>query len=315
MTLPEICHIPVLLTEVIELLEPSVTTGDSLVIDCTLGEGGHSEAILTKYPSVKLIGFERDPVMFERACKRLEKFGNRFEGINDNFSRIPFHLFEKKGKISAFLFDFGISSYHFDFAERGFSYARTENLDMRLDNRSDLTAAKIVNHYREKELADLIYKYGEERKSRQIASAIVYARAKAPITTTSELVNIILKVMPHNFKKDSIHPATRTFQALRIAVNDELGAIEAGLIGAFELLAPKGRILAISFHSLEDRIVKQYYKKQIGECHCGLDPILCRCDRTPHGKIITRKPVEPSEEEISTNRRSRSAKLRVVEKL
>jgi 16S rRNA (cytosine1402-N4)-methyltransferase len=288
-----------------ELLEKITFNEDNpLMIDCSLGEGGHSYLFLQKYPSLEIIGIDRDKAIIERAKKRLEPFEGRFRVINGWFDEVLKQDFGKKP--AAILFDLGISIFHYELSERGFSFFSKDKLDMRLDVDGPLSAAHIVNKYREKELADLIYAYGEERYSRRIAKAIVDYRDKnKPIETSKELADRIYKSVVPSFRYGKIHPATRTFQALRIAVNRELDRIVPALERSVELLQDGGLIAVISFHSLEDRLVKHFFRdngRYVDE------------QKEPRLQIITKKPIVPTEKEIDENSPSRSAKLRIARK-
>ena len=305
-------HTPVLWNELREYLAEAVSAGDGIVVDCTLGEGGHSKLMLETFPDIRIIAFERDGDILEIARERLSAFGSRFEAINDNFSSVSKHLGNVKDRIAGFLYDFGISSYHFDKSGRGFSYQGDEPLDMRLDG-SGTSARDLVNRCTEMELTEIIRNYGEERWAKRIARYICRARERKPLETTLELAQLVLRAIPARFHVKNIHPATRVFQALRIAVNDELAAIEKSLGDAVELAAPRGRICAISFHSLEDRIVKNAFRRAARGCACTDDQ--CRCQNDPKVKILTKKPVAPGDAEMASNRRARSAKLRVAEKI
>lgn len=309
----EYVHVPVLAKEILEYSDGLTGVGDGIIVDCTAGEGGHSELLLTHFDRIRIIGFERDPEIIEVARKRLAKF-ERMEFVNDNFANIGSYLDKYSGRLSGFLYDFGISSYHFDASGRGFSLSANEPLDMRLDGSGE-SAAFIVNNYKEKELADLLYLYGEERWAKKIARDICARRREKIIETTDDLEEIVFRSIPKRFHPSNIHPATRVFQALRIVVNDELTAIEKSLEKAHEFLASGGRIMAISFHSLEDRIVKNRFRRLAAGCTCEEDPGRCRCSGSPAVRILTKKPVCPGDDEVMKNRRSRSAKLRVCEKL
>lgn len=308
-------HYSVFYREVLEWLRPVALADDATVVDCTLGEGGHSNLILKEFLNIKMICFERDPEILEKAKERLSQYGDRVSFINDNFSNFDFYFKGTDPKLSGILYDFGISSYHFDASDRGFTFREEQPLDMRLDNNSDITAEIIVNDFTEKEIADIIYTYGEERQSRRIASFIVNARNDKRIKTTTELADIVMKSIPKKFRPKNIHPATRTFQALRIYINNELDAIKLSLNYSWKYLRPGGRILAISFHSLEDRIAKTIFKQLSTGCFCKGDEPFCQCDRVPRIKILTKKPILPTPIELEENNRSRSAKLRVVEKI
>jgi len=305
---------PVMPGELLRFVEESEFRGTGLLVDCTVGEGGHSELFLNRFANIRIIAFDRDGEILEIARERLRKHAGRIDFINDNFAHISQHLGQVRGRVHYVLYDFGISSYHFDESGRGFGFARDERLDMRLDGGGE-SAEEIVNTADEKTLADIIFRYGEERWSRRIASAIVRARRGKPVATTGELADIVLGAIPKRFHVKNIHPATRVFQALRIAVNDELGAIERSLDDAHGLLAPGGRIMAISFHSLEDRIVKDKFRRLGRGCVCSEEPRNCRCAGSPYVKLLTKKPLRPDVEETARNSRARSARLRVCEKL
>jgi 16S rRNA (cytosine1402-N4)-methyltransferase len=292
-------HVPVLFQEAIDFLR---VRSDGTYVDCTLGLAGHAEGIVRRLgPEGRLIGFDRDPEALELAAARLKRATDEMgsqapavELVGEAFSSIEQHV--KPGTADGLLADFGVSSMQFDQAHRGFSFQADADLDMRMDTRSGPTAAQVVNEASERELADLVYTYGEERRSRRIARAIVRGR---PINTTGQLARIVRSAVP-TMKNERIHPATRTFQALRIYVNRELEEIEALLKAAPGLLKPGGRLVTISFHSLEDRPVKDALR-----------------EGATNGvwEILTRKPVTASEEEIERNPRSRSAKLRAGERL
>ncbi len=308
-------HRPVLWREVLDFVSRSSIGGEGFMIDATLGEGGHSELLLDAFPGISIIAFERDPDILDVARVRLKKFGERIQFINDNFSRMASYLAAKEGQVGHMLFDFGISSFHYEKSGRGFAYSVDERLDMRLDGFSGHDAEYIVNTYREKELADLIYRYGEERWSRRIAAAICREREKNPIRTTSALAELVLKAIPARFHVRNIHPATRVFQALRIEVNDELGSIRTAMKNFWRFMTPGGRMMAISFHSLEDRIVKDAFRRLARGCVCDSEMKHCRCLNEPFIKILTKKPVMAGMEELQENSRSRSAKMRACERL
>lgn len=310
----EYAHIPVMPRELVHFIESSVFGGTGVLVDCTAGEGGHSELFLKTFPDLRVIAFDRDRDILAIARKRLEHYGSRVDLHCDNFSRVPQHLESMNGTINFILYDFGISSYHYERSGRGFAFAKDEGLDMRLDGGSE-SAADIVNCGDEKRLADIIYRYGEERWSRRIAAAIVRASREAPVVTTGQLAEIVLRAIPRRFHVRNIHPATRVFQALRIAANDELGAIDASLASFHRLLAPGGRAMAISFHSLEDRIVKERFRRLARGCLCGEEMRDCRCAGEPIVKLLTKKPLRPEVDEIEGNARARSARLRACEKI
>lgn len=297
-------HLSVLKTEVVQAFEGvKIAT----FFDGTLGAGGHAEAILQAHPEIeRYIGCDRDPKAHEIARKRLGSWGEKVEFVRGSYSDLDRFLDEKKiGFIDGFLIDIGVSSMQLDQRERGFSFKGDGPLDMRMDPENPLTAEEIVNRYPEKELDRIFWEYGEERQSRRAAQAIVQARKKRPIRSTAELVEIVKPVL----KWGKIHPATLIFQALRIAVNDELGELEKGLESAIRRTGPGGRIAVISFHSLEDRIAKHRLKENEWKVQKRTG------DERGCLKILTKKPIEPTEEECKQNPRSRSAKLRVAEKV
>jgi 16S rRNA (cytosine1402-N4)-methyltransferase len=304
-------HEPVLLDEVLAALQPSP---GGVYLDGTVGAGGHAAAVLSaSAPDGQLFGFDRDRNALEIAKQRLAQFGNRVHLLHENFDQLSrvarqHHIPPADGV----LLDLGVSSMQFDQPERGFSFQVDGPLDMRMDERAVQTAADLVNQLPETELANLIYRYGEERHSRRIARAIVRSR---PLRRTSELAQVVAQAA--RFRKGrgraKIHPATRTFQALRIAVNDELGALERTLPQAIAWLKPGGRLAVISFHSLEDRIVKRFFQQESRDCICPPDQLSCTCRHKATIRIITKKPIIPSSVELDANPRARSAKLRVVE--
>jgi 16S rRNA (cytosine1402-N4)-methyltransferase len=303
-------HVPVLLTETIAGLAPPPGTN---CIDGTLGGAGHAAALLSATaPTGRLLGLDADPEALSRAKARLARFGERAVLIQANFRHTAaiaaLHGFTQ---VRAVLLDLGISWYQVAGAERGFSFQAKGPLDMRMDPESPLTAGEIVNEWTADELADVLYRYGEEPRSRRLARAIVAAR---PLNTTVELADVVSQTIPRRVHQ-RVHPATRVFQALRIAVNDELGALEAVLPQLLGLLEPGGRFAVISFHSLEDRIVKQFIQREVRDCICPPSLPICRCEHKATLRAITGRPVCPSEAEISANPRSRSAKLRIAQRL
>ena len=307
-------HTSVLLFECIEAL--NIRDGFTYV-DCTAGGGGHSLEIAKRMgPNSRLICFDRDKNAIAAASERLRDYLDRVTFINDNFSSLGSVLNELKiDNLGGVLADLGCSSHQFDVPERGFSYMHDATLDMRMDTDAPLSAYNVVNEYSENDLKRIIYDYGEERFAPRIASAIVRARADKPIETTKELSDIIKGAIPAASRIDGPHPAKRTFQAIRIEVNAELDAITPVIKAASSNLEPSGRIAIISFHSLEDRIVKQTYKELSKGCTCPSDFPVCVCGNKPSIKEITKKPILPTEEELNDNPRSRSAKLRVAEKI
>jgi len=307
MSLP--VHVPVLLDEVIAGLQPQ---RGGYFVDCTVGLGGHAAAILEKIsPSGRLLGIDADPEAIKLSQDKLSDYGEAVTLVNDNFvnleaicKRYHFH------PVDGILFDLGVSSLQLDTAERGFSFHLDAPLNMRFDPGQGLTASDIVNSFSEQELAKLIEKYGEERHSRRIARYIVQNR---PIATTMELARLVEQAL--GGKRARIHPATRTFMALRIAVNSELQNLELALKQTIDLLHPGGRLTVISYHSLEDRIVKQFMRDAASGCLCPPGTVICRCGHTPTLKLISRKVIRPTSLEIESNPRSRSAKLRIAERL
>jgi len=302
-------HIPVLLKEVIEGLQ--VHAGGSY-IDCTLGLGGHTEAILkNSLPGGKVLGIDADTETFSITQDRLNNHGEAVVFINDNFNNLE-DICRKNNfhPVDGILFDLGVSSWQLDSAKRGFSFQSEALLDMRFSPGQGLTAAEIVNTYSEQDLTHVIKHYGEERYSRQIASLIVKNR---PINTTSELARLIRNAI--GYRQGKINPATKTFMALRIAVNQELENLKIALDQVVDLLRSKGRLVVISYHSLEDRIVKQFMKREASDCICPPEAIECRCGHTASLRLISKKIIKPSSLEIEINPRSRSGKMRVAEKL
>jgi 16S rRNA (cytosine1402-N4)-methyltransferase len=305
MTLP---HQPVLYQEIIHFLRPK---SGGLYVDGTLGAGGHAAGLLTESePKGRLLGMDVDPQALELAHQKLAPFGERACLIRASYTTLPGQLVDLGwDSVDGVLLDLGASSMQFDNPDRGFSFLLEGPLDMRFDPSNPLTAAEIVNTWSEGDLADVIYRYGEEPASRRIARAIVAAR---PIESTRQLAEVIEQAQhrhgPH-------HPATLSFQALRIVVNGELESVEKVLPLAFQALKPGGRLAVISFHSLEDRIVKGFFRRESRECICPPDQPVCTCGHKAIIKVLTRHPVIPSEAEIKGNSRSRSAKLRVAEKI
>ena len=311
----EIAHTPVMWREVLEFAGMTRGVGDNIFVDCTIGEGGHSELLLQTFADLRIIGFERDEEILEIAKTRLNNYKEKIDFINDNFSNLPEHLESMTGRISGFLYDFGISSYHFDKSLRGFSLMNDEPLDMRLDKNGRLNAHYIVNEYPEKKLDEIFHEYGEERWSRKIAREICERRKEKPIETTTELAALVVKAIPGRFRVKNIHPATRVFQAIRIEVNNELTVIRKSLNEAYKFLASGGIITAIAFHSLEDRIVKDQFRRLAKGCTCSMPPEHCRCIGKPIVALLTKKPLTPRDDELKINRRARSAKLRACKKI
>lgn len=301
-------HISVLLDECIEYLN---IQPNGIYLDGTLGGAGHSSEILKRLEDGLLIGMDLDDVALEYSKEKLEAIGGNFALAKGNFSNIKVLLDELEiDGLDGVLLDLGVSSYQLDTPERGFSYHEDAPLDMRMDQKQSLTAKTIVNTYSQEKLEQIIKEYGEERWAKRIAEFIVEFR---PIDTTLELVDVIKKAVPAGARDDK-HPAKRTFQALRIAVNGELDSIEKTIKDAVSVLNPGGRLVILTFHSLEDRIVKQTFKELERDCICPPEFPVCTCDKQKEVKILTRKPILPSYKELQFNNRSHSAKLRAVEK-
>lgn len=309
----EFSHRSVLLAECIEAL---AIRPDGIYVDGTAGGGGHSVAIASHLESGHLIAIDQDEAAIEAAGKRLAPFGERAVVVRSNFSELE-RVVHEQGyeQIDGLLLDLGMSSYQLDTAERGFSYSADAPLDMRMDKRKALTAYEVVNTYSEAALKKILYDYGEERFAPSIAAAIVRERARKPIETTSELSELIKRSIPPFAREGGHHPAKRSFQAIRIEVNGELAIIEPTIRTAVSLLRPGGRLAVITFHSLEDRPVKQTMADLARGCTCPKEFPVCVCGRKPVVRVITRKPILPSAKELEENPRSRSAKLRVAEKL
>ena len=308
-------HVPIMVREVTELLEPD---RGGVFVDGTLGGGGHSEAILKLLPETgRLIGIDRDETALAAASARLAPFQDRFTAIHGNFFHMK-PLLLQKGIAAAdgILLDLGVSSYQLDEPSRGFSYKAEAPLDMRMDQTAALTAADVVNGYPEKELVRIFRDYGEERFSPLIARRIAEQRAQAPIKTTTELADLIAGAIPSKFRhKEQQHPARRCFQAIRIEVNGELQGLREAIDQCIELLSPGGRIVVLTFHSLEDRIVKTAFKTAENPCVCPPRSPQCVCGRTPYGKILTKHPLIACEAEQQQNSRSACCKLRALQKV
>lgn len=307
-------HLSVMPREVISFLAPRP---GGIYLDGTLGGAGHARLILeATAPDGQLIGLDRDPAALAEAETQLARFGARVRLVQQNFSEMA-EVLARLGitAINGFLLDLGVSSHQLDRAERGFSFQADAPLDMRMDPAAEVSAADLVNGSSEQELSRLIWEYGEERWAKRIAAFIVKARQVSAIETTLQLVDIIKGAIPRAKWEERLHPATRTFQALRIAVNDELGSLERGLAAGLGLLAPGGRGVVISFHSLEDRIVKNVFRRGAQGCTCPKGLPQCVCGNTPQLRILTGKPIVPADDEVSSNPRARSARLRAVEKL
>jgi 16S rRNA (cytosine1402-N4)-methyltransferase len=306
-------HRPVLLEETLKYLVPE---RGGLFVDCTVGLGGHSEAILKSSPDTRILGLDLDPAALEYSRQRLAPFGTRFRAVQANFRQIESVLREAGERDpSGILVDLGVSSLQFDSPERGFSFRFDAPLDMRMDPGTGATAADLLQQLPEAEIARIIFEFGEERHSRRIARRIVERREQGqPVTTTAELAELVRHAVGGGRKRQQIHPATRTFQALRIAVNNELERLGEFIETAVDLLAPDGRFVAISFHSLEDRIVKRELRRLSGHCECPPRLPVCSCGARKTVEILTRRPVVPGDKELDENPRARSAKLRACRK-
>jgi 16S rRNA (cytosine1402-N4)-methyltransferase len=307
-------HEPVLLEQTLSLLLPE--RQGPVLVDATLGEGGHAAAFLAADPRLVLVGIEKDQEILDKARERLKHFEERAHlfrsGFREFFERYDELVARRPGRI---FFDLGVSMFHFQVAGRGFSFSRDEPLDMRLDKAQEVNAADMVNTASEAQLRELIRRGGGERLAAMIAKAIVRERTRTPIHSSRSLAEIIWKAVPPSYRYRRLHPATRTFQALRITVNNELEELEAALPRAFELLTVGGRMGIISFHSLEDRIVKRFFQECNKSCTCPPESPICQCGGRRRAVILTRKPVLPAPTEVARNPASRSARLRVVEKI
>ncbi len=306
-------HFSVLLSECIESLD---IKPDGTYIDGTCGGAGHSSKIAERLEDGLLIAVDQDEDAIRVINERLSPFGERVKIVRDNFSNIK-SICESMGveSIDGLLLDLGVSSYQLDTAERGFSYMADAPLDMRMDNRALRSAYNVINEYSADELKRIIYDFGEERFAPKIVSGIVNARERAPITTTGELADIIKKSIPSFARREELSSVKRVFQAVRIEVNRELDVIAPTITDAVNMLKPGGRVVIITFHSLEDRIVKQTFASLAGGCTCPKDFPVCVCGNKPKIKILTKKPILPSSEELAVNSRSKSAKLRVAERI
>lgn len=302
------------------LLEETITNlnikPDGIYLDGTLGGGGHSFEIAKQLQRGRLIGIDQDEAAIAAAGERLAQFGDKVTIVRSNYSEIKQVLKNLSiTKVDGILLDLGVSSYQLDTPERGFSYKEDAPLDMRMDTRNSLTAKEMLNTYSEMELYRIIRDYGEDNFAKNIAKHIVRMREVKPLETTFELVEAIKAAIPAKVRAGTGHPAKRTFQAIRIELNRELEVLRDTLSDMIELLSPEGRLCIITFHSLEDRIVKSYFKTNENPCTCPPDFPVCVCGKVPLGKVISRKPILPTEEELEHNKRSKSAKLRVFEKI
>ena len=306
-------HTSVLLEETVDGLN---IKPDGIYVDGTLGGGGHAYEVCTRLGNKgRFIGIDQDEAAIEAAGIRLRDFGERVTIVRSNYCDMKLQL-QKLGidKVDGIVLDLGVSSYQLDTAERGFSYRVDAPLDMRMDRRQEMTAKDIVNDYSEMDLFRIIRDYGEDKFAKNIAKHIVMEREKGPIETTGQLIEIIKRAIPMKFQKTAGHPAKRTFQAIRIELNRELEVLKNTLDDMIDLLNKDGRICIITFHSLEDRIVKSIFKKNEDPCTCPSHFPVCVCGNESKGKVVTRKPILPSEEELEANSRSKSAKLRIFER-
>lgn len=306
-------HVSVLLEECLEGLD---IKPDGIYVDGTLGGAGHSSQIAKRLTTGRLIGIDRDPVALKAAGERLEPYKNNVTLVHANFCEVAQVLADLNiGGVDGILLDLGVSSPQLDDAQRGFSYMADAPLDMRMNSGDSLNAEIVVNTWSQEELKRILYTYGEERYAPQIAAAICRRREEKPIKTTLELVDVIRSAMPTAALREKQHPAKRSFQAIRIAVNDELGAVEKVMEDAVRLLNPGGRLAVITFHSLEDRIVKTAMAAASKGCTCPPSFPICVCGKKPLVKLVSRKPIVATQQELQVNPRSRSAKLRVCEKI
>ncbi len=309
----EFKHVSIMVDEVIENLD---IKSDGIYVDGTLGGAGHAWHICKRLGEKgRFIGIDQDAAAIEASKKRLAEFGDRVQVVRSNYCHMKDLLWQMEiDKVDGILLDLGVSSYQFDNAARGFSYREDAPLDMRMDQRQEMTARDIVNTYSESELYRIIRDFGEDRFAKNIAKHICQARAKKPIETTFELTEVIKGAIPMKIRATGGHPAKKTFQAIRIELNQELAVLQDSLNDMIDLLNENGRICIITFHSLEDRIVKTIFKKNENPCVCPPNFPVCMCGRKSKGKVITRKPIIPSEKEMEENPRSKSAKLRVFMK-
>ena len=304
-------HVPIMVSEVLTLLEPS---RGGIFVDGTLGGGGHAEAVLSAMPeSGRLFGIDRDDDALKAASARLSRFGDRFTAVKGNFFDMK-SLLRERGvdRVDGILLDLGVSSHQLDAAERGFSYKAEAQLDMRMDQSAPLSAKNVVNEWPEAELRRIFYEYGEEKFSAKIASRIAERRREKPIETTTELAELIKSAIPAKFRNEPQHPARRCFQAIRIAVNGELDGLHDAIVAAHDLLNPGGRLAVLTFHSLEDRIVKNAFRTFENPCTCPKSAPVCICGKKPTAKVLTRHPLVASEQEQKDNSRATSAKLRAI---
>ena len=309
----EFKHYSVMLSETVDGLN---LKDGGIYADGTLGGGGHSYEILSRKKDIRLIGIDQDEEAISAAKKRLSEFEDKVTYVNDNFKNVLSILDRLEiPEIDGMVLDLGVSSYQLDNEERGFSYMKSAPLDMRMDRKNGLSAYQVVNTYTEDQLTDIFYRYGEENWSRRVAKFIVERRKDAPVETTGELSEIIKAAIPQGARKDELHPEKRIFQAIRIEVNGELEILKGAVCDIVSKLKKGGRLSVITFHSLEDRIIKQTFSELAKGCICPPDFPVCVCGKKPEVKVITRKPILPGKDELSENSRSKSAKLRIIEKL
>lgn len=308
-------HSPVLLDRVLELLAPPLSKPGAVVVDATLGLGGHTEALLTTFPGVHVIGIDRDPVALEKARTRLEPFGDRVTFAAAVYDQIGDVVREAGHKsVAGVLFDLGVSSMQLDLAERGFSYSQDAPLDMRMNPGDALTAAVVLNTYSAQDLSRILRNYGEEKFAKRIADAVVAQRDAEPFTTSARLVDLIRDSIPQAARRKGGNPAKRTFQALRIEVNDELGALNRALPASLETLSVGGRVVVLAYHSLEDRMTKHAFAR-VTRSNAPRDLPVVPVDMLPRFKLVTRGSEQAAEEEIADNRRAQSVRLRAVERI
>ena len=308
-------HQPVMVEEVFQLLQPALMANDALFVDCTLGLGGHSEYFLKHLEKLKVVGFDQDQIALSRAQTRLKDFNSRVLFIHSNFEKLSHELNDLAiDSVNAFLFDLGVSSIQIDERSRGFSYLDENELDMRMDQTQSFSAKELINNWSEAEISKVLFEFGEEKFAKKIAKNIIKYRELAPIETTAQLVALVEKSIPAPARRSGGNPAKRTFQALRIAVNQELEVLKKALADALTLLKPGGRIAVLSYHSLEDRIVKELFKSQIAKSELPRKlPVVESLAQ--NFRLLNTKPIKPSLQEIELNSRSKSAKLRGIEKL
>lgn len=308
-------HVPVLLDRVVDLLEPALVSEGSVLVDATLGLGGHSEAVLERCPAARVVGIDRDPGALERSRGRLSGFGDRFTAVHAVYDEIHDVVAGLGlGSVDAVLFDLGVSSMQLDLPERGFAYAVDAPLDMRMDPTRGSSAAEVLNTYSAADLTRVLREYGEEKFARRIADAVVAERARAPFTTSGRLVELLYAVIPAPARRTGGHPAKRTFQALRMEVNDELRVLERALPAALEAVAPGGRVVVESYHSLEDRMVKRAFTR-VTRSEVPDDLPFVPAGQEPAWRLLTRGAEQAPEEERATNPRAASVRLRAVERL